>query len=60
MWLVMFYGTLSAGLGYILAGIFGYATFAAYENIEDLMNIKNILLCYPDTNSVNLVSLFGI
>ncbi len=60
MWLVMFYGTVFAGIAYMLAGIFGYSTFAGYENISELMDLKNILLCYPENSNANILSLFGI
>lgn len=59
MWKVLSYGTTGASIAYILAGIFGYVTFSTYANIDELMNIKNILLCYPD-NWANYISLLGI
>jgi hypothetical protein len=30
-------------VGYILAGIFGYATFARYADLENIMNAQNLL-----------------
>jgi amino acid permease len=60
MWKILFYGTVGACFLYLLAGIFGYITFAADPKIDDLMNSRNILLCYPGGSSSNILSLFGI
>ena len=38
MWKVMRNGTIGATLAYFLAGVFGYATFADYSNVKELMN----------------------
>lgn len=38
MWKVMRNGTVGATIAYLLAGIFGYVTFADYLNVGDLMN----------------------
>ena len=59
MWKVMRNGTIGATLAYLLAGIFGYVTFADYPNVKYLMNQQNILKSYPDM-AVNYISLFGI
>lgn len=59
MWKVMLYGTIGATIAYFFAGIFGYAAFANYDNVDELMKKQNILKCYPD-NPANFVSLFGI
>ena len=37
MWKVMRNGTIGAIIAYLMAGIFGYATFANYDNVKDLM-----------------------
>lgn len=60
MWKVLFYGTVGASIAYMFAGIFGYITFSRYANINELMSIKNILLCYPDDEKSHLISLLGI
>lgn len=39
MWKVMLYGTIGATIVYLFAGTFGYATFAAYANVEEIMNL---------------------
>ena len=59
MWGVMFYGTAGATIAYLFAGIFGYVCFAANPDVDRIMNIKNILLAYPDTWA-NFISLIGI
>lgn len=59
MWKVLLYGTAGASAAYILAGVFGYTTFSTSPIVEQLMNEKNILLCYPDSWA-NFISLFGI
>lgn len=38
MWSVMFYGTAGASVAYILAGVFGYVTFAANPEVDNLMS----------------------
>lgn len=38
MWKVMRNGTFGATIAYLLAGIFGYTTFADYPNVKQLMN----------------------
>ena len=38
MWKVMRNGTIGATLAYLIAGIFGYATFAADPRVKYLMN----------------------
>lgn len=60
MWRVLLYGTFGSSISYIIAGVFGYMTFSTYPNVADLMNIKNILLCYPENSSATYISLFGI
>ena len=42
---VLVYGTLVASLAYIMAGMFGYITFAMYpsEELSDIMQDQNIL-----------------
>jgi amino acid permease len=60
MWKVMRNGTVGATVAYLVAGIFGYVTFAANEKVGFLMNQQNILKCYPDDVTANYVSLFGI
>ncbi len=37
------YATGIAVTCYILAGFFGFATFAAYPNVDDIMQKENIL-----------------
>eukprot|EP00347_Sterkiella_histriomuscorum_P006324 403353189 len=59
MWKVMLYGTCGATVAYLFAGIFGYTAFAAYPNVDALMEQQNILKCYPN-NPANFISLFGI
>ena len=59
MWKVLFYGTVGASIAYVMAGVFGYSSFAANKDVDEMMNIKNILLCYPDS-AANFISLFGI
>ena len=43
MWSVMLYGTVSATIAYFMAGVFGYVTFAAMGNCEEIMERQNIL-----------------
>jgi len=59
MWKVMSYGTVGATFAYFLAGVFGYVAFADNKKVAELMNMQNILKCYPDM-TVNFISLFGI
>lgn len=59
MWKVMRNGTIGATIAYLLAGIFGYATFADYLDVDARMEQQNILKCYPNITA-NFVSLFGI
>ena len=37
MWNVMLYGTVGVTISYLMAGIFGYVTFAAYPNVVEIM-----------------------
>lgn len=37
MWKIMIIGTTAATVAYLFAGIFGYAAFALYPNVDDLM-----------------------
>ena len=60
MWKVMRNGTIGATVAYLLAGVFGYATFADKDNVKFLMNQQNILKCYPESVTINYISLFGI
>lgn len=39
MWKVMVRGTVGATVAYIIVGIFGYATFATYPNVAEIMDI---------------------
>jgi amino acid permease len=59
MWKVMRNGTIGATIAYMMAGIFGYVTFADNFNVKALMDQQNILKCYPDITP-NYISLFGI
>lgn len=59
MWKVMRNGTVGATVVYVMAGIFGYVTFASNPNVKELMDKQNILKCYPDITP-NYISLFGI
>ena len=59
MWKVMRNGTVGATIAYLLAGIFGYATFANYKDVDARMEQQNILKCYPNITA-NYISLFGI
>lgn len=43
MWKVICSATLIAVICYSLAGFFGYATFANYPNVEQIMEEENIL-----------------
>ena len=43
MWKVVIGATTIAVISYILAGYFGFATFAAYPNVDDIMQKENIL-----------------
>jgi amino acid permease len=60
MWKVMRNGTVGATLAYLLAGVFGYSTFAMYPDVRDLMDKQNILKCYKGDVTLNYISLFGI
>lgn len=59
MWKVMRNGTIGATFAYFLGGVFGYVAFADRPNVDYLMNLQNILKCYPPI-TVNFISLFGI
>ena len=43
MWRVIITATMIAVACYILAGYFGYATFAQYPNVDSIMMKANIL-----------------
>jgi amino acid permease len=60
MWKVMRNGTIGATIAYLLAGVFGYVTFANDPFVKEKMNQQNILKCYPDGVTANYISLFGI
>eukprot|EP00350_Pseudokeronopsis_sp_OXSARD2_P013622 CAMPEP_0170553254 /NCGR_PEP_ID=MMETSP0211-20121228/11059_1 /TAXON_ID=311385 /ORGANISM="Pseudokeronopsis sp., Strain OXSARD2" /LENGTH=173 /DNA_ID=CAMNT_0010861445 /DNA_START=847 /DNA_END=1365 /DNA_ORIENTATION=- len=60
MWKVMSIGTLSATIGYCMAGIFGYVTFAQYAEVEAIMDLQNILKAPYGNNVVIYICLFGI
>jgi amino acid permease len=61
MWKVMLRGTVGATICYMLAGVFGYVSFAGYANVDSIMNIQNILKAPPyGDNAANYISLFGI
>lgn len=38
MWKVLLYGTIIAVVLYLMAGIFGYVTFASYIDCDSIMN----------------------
>ena len=59
MWKVMRNGTIGATFAYWLGGVFGYTAFAANPAVKELMDLQNILKCYPNI-TVNYISLFGI
>lgn len=62
MWKVMVRGTVAATIAYIMVGIFGYVTFAAYPEVAEIMDIQNILKAppYGDKNIAIYISLFGM
>ena len=37
MWTVMIWGTIGTTITYLIVGIFGYVTFAAYTNVDYIM-----------------------
>ena len=43
MWKVVIYATTIAVISYALAGYFGFVTFAAYDNVDEIMQKENIL-----------------
>ena len=43
MWKVIIYATVIACVSYTLAGFFGYASFANYPDVDDIMEKENIL-----------------
>jgi len=59
MWKVLRNGTIGATFAYWCGGVFGYTAFAAKNNVKELMELQNILKCYPNI-TVNYISLFGI
>jgi amino acid permease len=59
MWKVLRNGTIGASFAYWCGGVFGYTAFAAKDNVKELMELQNILKCYPNI-TVNYISLFGI
>jgi hypothetical protein len=60
MWKVMFYGTIGVTISYLMAGIFGYVTFASYKNCDAIMNLQNILESPYQGNIAIYVCSFGI
>ncbi|TNV79783.1 hypothetical protein FGO68_gene1776 [Halteria grandinella] len=60
MWKVMQYTTIGAVVAYLLAGVFGFVTFSLWENVDELMERKNILLSYPEEATSSYISLLGM
>ena len=58
MWNVIIGATAIAVTCYILAGFFGYATFAAYPNVDAIMMKANILQAPYGSNDWILASQF--
>ena len=58
MWRVIIAATLIAVICYTLAGYFGYATFAAYPNVDAIMMKANILQAPYGSNGWILASQF--
>jgi len=57
---VLWFGTGIASSAYIMAGMFGYITFALSPDVDSIMNKQNILQApYGDRNIIN-VCLIGI
>lgn len=39
MWKIMVRGTVGSTVAYLIVGIFGYVTFAAYPEVAEIMDI---------------------
>ena len=55
---VVIYATIIACTSYSLAGFFGYASFALYPNVSEIMEKENILESPYQNNSWILASQF--
>ena len=58
MWRVIMIATTIAVISYILAGYFGYATFAEYPDVDSIMQKANILQAPYGSNPWILASQF--
>ena len=58
MWKVVTIATTIAVICYSLAGFFGYATFANYPNVAEIMEEENILKAPYQNNLAVLISQF--
>ena len=57
---VLNYGTIGASVSYLMAGVFGYVTFANYPNVDEIMEMQNILQAPYQGNVIIYICLFAI